>query len=398
MKNIARHITNWMVRLTLLGLAILWALGGPVPSLLARVFPSFSPLTLLSEWIAQRQPAVGAFWAVPPLLFLILACTRGRFFCRWFCPAGTVFHLTASRRLNTRLLRFRVSGILFWIIISSSALGLPALLFLEPQAMFQRNFAWLHGALSFYALIPGLIFPLFILLGLFQPMLWCSHCCPLGYLFDLFRSASQSITHTADRERRNFLTGVFIGLPLAAASAYLPKKPDARKIPLLPPGAQPSPSFGAACHRCYACVAACPTRILRVDLHADQPLVEWFQPQMNASGAACEVDCNACSQVCPSGAIRSLSLDDKQHCQIGLAQVRKDTCLAWGAHQYCLFCMQSCPYSAIETTSLDDGTPCPVVNPSLCRGCGYCQNACPVTQPGPAIIVRALAKQTFIDP
>lgn len=387
---------NLAVRLFLLCCAVVFVLGGPIPSTLARVFPSLSPLTLLSETLAQRRWTTGILWVIPPLYILALACSRGRFFCRWICPAGTVFYLASPRRLNTRLLRFRINGILFWAIMGSSALGLPVLLFLDPQPMIHRNLVWLHGAFSIYAFIPGVLFPLFILLGLFQPMIWCSHCCPAGYLFDLFCMLSRDIPHTVNQERRNFLTGVFVGLPLAAVAARWPKKPDIGNTPLLPPGAHPSPEFGGMCHRCYACVSVCPTRILRVDLHAEQPLVEWFQPQMNPAYGVCDVDCNACTQVCPSGAIESLTLDDKQHCQIGTADVHKDTCLAWGAHQYCLFCMQGCPYGAIETVALPDGTPCPVVNASLCRGCGYCQNVCPVDQPGKAIVVRALALQTFI--
>ncbi|MDD2237866.1 MAG: 4Fe-4S binding protein [Kiritimatiellae bacterium] len=394
-RSLQRSI-NITVRLLLLALAALFALGGPVPFIFARLFPSLSPLTLLSEWIAQRQPAIAAFWAIPPLTFLMLACTRGRFFCRWICPAGTVFYLASPRRLNMRLLHLRINGILFWAILASSALGLPVLLFLEPLPMIQRNLVWLHGPLTLYALIPGVLFPLFILLGLFQPMIWCAHCCPTGYLFDLCRSLSRDITRTVNQERRNFLTGVFLGLPLAALAARWPKRPSIRNIPLLPPGARPSPEFGAVCHRCYACVSACPTGILRVDLHADQPLIEWFQPQMDPAYGGCNVDCHACSQVCPSGAIQSISLHLKQHCRIGLAEVNRETCLAWAGRQECLLCMKACPYSAIETTRLPDGTFCPVVNESLCRGCGYCQNACPVEQHGPAIRISALPTQDFI--
>ena len=395
-QSITQRNIQLSLRISLLILALLFAFGGPLPVLFARFFPSLSPLTLLSEWIAQRRPAVTAFWAVPPLFFLMLSCTRGRFFCRWICPVGTAFHLLSPRRLNTRLLRFRINGILFWSIMASSALGLPVLLVLDPQPMLHRNLVWLHGALPLFALVPGVLFPLFLLLGLFQPMIWCSHCCPTGYLFDLCRSLSRDIPDTVRRERRQFLTGLFIGLPLAAFSARIPRKPTNDNIPLLPPGACPSPEFGAVCHRCYACVSACPTGILRVDFHPEQPLIEWFQPQMNPAFGVCDVDCHACTQVCPSGALQSLSLHLKQHCRIGSAHVNKDTCLGWAEHQYCLLCMKACPYSAIVTTRLADGTPCPVVDASLCRGGGYCQNACPVTEHGPAIRIAARPVQDYI--
>jgi len=391
----SRTILNILIRVLLLGLVIFFAMGGPLPLWCARIFPSLSPVALLAETLAQRGWFAGLFWAFPPLIFLTLACFRGRFFCRWICPAGTVFYLTSPKKLNVRILKTRLSGILFWAILLTSIIGLPVLLWLDPQAVMHRNLAWLRSPLGLAAIIPGLIFPLFILLGIFQPMIWCSQMCPTGYLFDLLRKLKNNPKRTVNKERRNFITGLCVGLPVAAAAIYLPKKQTKENLPILPPGARPPLDFGAVCHRCYACVAACPSGVLRVELKTDRPLVEWFQPEMNPDYGGCEKSCTNCSQICPTAAIQKITIEEKDRTQIGIAKVKRKACLGWNDLERCMLCKKFCPYGAIETRMSREKIPCPVVNASLCRGCGYCQNVCPATSK--AIIVTGVSEQKLIQ-
>jgi ferredoxin len=387
---------RWTTRLAFLAVATFLALGGPLPAWAARVLPSLSPLNLLAQTLAQHGWYEGLFWTLPPLFFLVLAALRGRFFCRWVCPAGTLFKLTSSNRLNMRVVRFRFNGILFWIIVTTSLIGLPILLLLDPMPLIQRDLLWLQRPLGWVALIPGLIFPLFLMLGVFQPMIWCTHFCPAGYLFDLARRLKRSPRNTVDSERRDFLAGLCVGLPLAAVATHLPRLQQDDNLPLLPPGAQPPPDFGAICHRCYACVAVCPSGILCVEFKPQRPLVEWLQPEMNAAKGACEEFCNRCSQACPTGAIHKLSINEKRHIQIGTAKVRRDACLAWADHEYCMVCDEYCPYNAIQTDFSPDGLPRPVVNPQICRGCGFCQNGCPAVRDGTAILVHGQRNQRVL--
>ena len=143
-----------------------------------RIIPALSPLTLIAESIAQRSWYTGLFWTLPPLTVLALAVWKGRFFCQWLCPLGTIYALPQKISLKKKILPVRSNALLFWVVISASALGLPALLFLDPLSTFNRMGAW-------PAWIPGLLVPLFLMLSFFQPQVWCTHLCPLGYFFDL---------------------------------------------------------------------------------------------------------------------------------------------------------------------------------------------------------------------
>ena len=55
----------------------------------------------------------------------------------------------------------------------------------------------------------------------------------------------------------------------------------------------------------------------------------------------CEFNCNMCSTICPTGAIRPLPLEKKQRCRIGMAELHKSRrCLVDGTHGACA---EHCP-------------------------------------------------------
>ena len=93
--------------------------------------------------------------------------------------------------------------------------------------------------------------------------------------------------------------------------------------------------------------------------------------------AACEPNCNVCGKVCPTQAIRSVPLEEKNHAKIGTAILRKEMCLVWAEDKLCLICDEICPYNAIVFRTID-GYRRPVVIPSRCNGCGWCEQRCPV--------------------
>jgi ferredoxin len=372
---------RFIVRLLILATALFFAIGGPLPVWMERIIPALSPLTLLAESIAQRSWYAGLFWGLPPLAVLALAVFKGRFFCQWLCPLGTLYSLPKKISRKKQVLPVRLNALVFWIIVSASVLGLPALLFLDPLSTFSRIGIWT-------AWIPGLLIPLFLLLSFFQPQVWCTHLCPLGYLFDL--SNLKNTPRVFNRDRRQFLAGIGLG---GAAAAVLPRIGNAESKPsVLPPGA--TERFAETCTRCYACISACPPKIIRVK--ANSGLKELHMPELCFDHGACEESCNQCSQVCPTGAIRTLSHDEKWKRKIGIARVKKGKCLAWADNEYCMVCDEYCPYSAIETVWRGD-VACPVVNPDLCRGCGACENACPAIRAGKAIFVYPLNPQQTIQ-
>jgi len=110
-------------------------------------------------------------------------------------------------------------------------------------------------------------------------------------------------------------------------------------------------------------------------------------PVIHMQPGYCSEFCNRCTTVCPSGAIKMLTLDQKREVAIGTAVVTRQKCLAWAEGQYCMVCDEFCPFNAIHT-EVHNGVNCPVVNTEACRGCGLCQKECPALQT--AIIVEPI--------
>jgi ferredoxin len=79
-----------------------------------------------------------------------------------------------------------------------------------------------------------------------------------------------------------------------------------------------------ACIRCGECFKACPTNVLQPAMF-ETGLEGLWTPAVNADWAGCESSCNACGQVCPTGAIRALPLAEKKVARMGLAIVNHQT-------------------------------------------------------------------------
>ena len=109
-----------------------------------------------------------------------------------------------------------------------------------------------------------------------------------------------------------------------------------------------------------------------------------WAPRLDASIGYCEYECNLCGTVCPTGAIRRLSVEAKKKQRIGLAVIDRNLCLPWKDGTPCLVCEEHCPLGNkaiwIEETEGPDGEAIkrPHVDPELCIGCAVCENKCPV--------------------
>lgn len=157
-----------------------------------------------------------------------------------------------------------------------------------------------------------------------------------------------------------------------------------------PPGSLPEPLFLETCVRCFHCIQACPNDVLW-PTGFEFGLDALWTPRVAAEWSGCEPSCANCGQVCPTGAIRPLPIDEKRFARLGLAVVDQAACLPYVGRGECRHCVDQCEragYHAIEFVRVgtefdDEGRPiedtgflAPVVLADRCVGCGQCENRC----------------------
>ena len=224
----------------------------------------------------------------------------------------------------------------------------------------------------------------------------CLESCSKGAIKYTIRKSS-SKPAPADTSRRNFI--VSAGLLAASAAkaqemkldggyaTIIDKEKPFKNRALTPPGSLSARNMAAHCTGCQLCVAVCPTQVLRPS--AD--LTTFMQPEMSYEKGYCRPECNKCSQVCPAGAIKPISVEEKSSIQIGHAEWNRKNCIVLTDDVDCGNCERHCPTGAI-TMILSDyrdlkSRKIPSVNKHLCIGCGACENLCP-SRPFSAIYIK----------
>ena len=135
-----------------------------------------------------------------------------------------------------------------------------------------------------------------------------------------------------------------------------------RQTPLVPAGSQSLRNFSNHCTACQLCVSACPNQVLR----PSTDLENLMQPEMSYERGYCHPECTRCSQVCPAGAIRPVTKEEKSSIQIGHAVVHLDICVVNTDGVKCGNCARQCPVGAIRMVRKDpdnkDSLMIPTVN------------------------------------
>jgi MauM/NapG family ferredoxin protein len=189
-----------------------------------------------------------------------------------------------------------------------------------------------------------------------------------------------------DFSRRGFVYSLAGGLGAGFLAMQTPFALKQSKHQLIrPPGAIPETEFLRTCIRCGECMKSCLTNTLQPSLWESGFSGLWT-PKMEPRLAPCDQNCNVCGKVCPTQAIRSISLEEKTHAKVGTAILRKEMCLVWAENKICLICDEICPYNAIVFRPVE-GYRRPVVIPSKCNGCGFCEQRCPVKGDSAIVVV-----------
>jgi len=284
---------------------------------------------------------------------LLLGLWRPRFWCRNLCPAGAIFALCSRKPAVRRTVNDRCTDC--GACIRACPMGAISN---EP-----------HNTVHSECIV----------------CLKCREICPENAISFGWASGKNEAPALDLGRRRlvlsgcaGFAAGLLLKTNVESVQGFGKDQVISRVRIIRPPGALPEEAFLDRCVRCGECMKACPTNTL-------QPV--WFEtgidgvwsPRMDARYAACEQSCNLCGRVCPTGAVRSLSLEEKKYAKVGSAYIDRTRCIAWEEDRACLICDEICPYNAIVMRPVaDNRNTVPFVNESKCNGCGYCENKCPV--------------------
>ena len=203
--------------------------------------------------------------------------------------------------------------------------------------------------------------------------------------------------------RRGFLLGAVAGVCVigeGADGALRTTRPTsgaaatgARALPIAlpgsegkaiaPPGSEDGARLRTRCTGCNLCVAKCPTKVLKAAT-LEYGILGTMMPVMDFARGFCEKDCTVCGEVCPTGAIRRLTKEEKAQTKIGcavLAEGWQTQCLAFKDGHPCALCEKHCAYQAVKVVEeqAKDGKTVrrPVVDAAKCIGCGACAHCCP---------------------
>ena len=264
-------------------------------------------------------------WLLGSVFVLVAALNflRPRFFCRYLCPLGALFGFLAA------LSPFRIG----------------------KQRAGKCGDCRLCEEYCEGACRPSEE----IILGECVLCLNCLDRCPTGRITYAGRPSLAGEKGLPDLSRRGLIlagTG-FVLAPLWHRGGL--SGDNRNPLLLRPPGSLAEDQFLARCIRCGQCMRVCPANIIQPALWTAGIQGLW-SPVLNyrLGRSGCQPTCIACGQVCPTAAIRPLSVAEKMGleefaeqgpCRIGTAFIERGRCLPWAMDRPCLVCQEVCPVS-----------------------------------------------------
>ena len=370
---------------------------------------------------------------------IVLTLVFGRVYCSTLCPLGLyqeiltiVFKPFYKKRKKQTMKHYRVAYFGAMILFGALCGGTVVLLRLfDPYSVAGNAFSGAWFGIGFVTALSVLVF--------FKKRFFCVNICPVGVILGILSRFSPyqiridtdkcktcglcarecpcgSIdfkNHTVNNETcvKCFKClphcahqALFYGLPKKKLIAFSLKRRQllwagavvavfgaafksgaalsqlaVRKIKkvILPAGSENVEKFANRCLNCNLCVQNCPMKIIK-PATAEVPFVH-----LDYGDKYCDFDCHKCSEICPSGAIKHLTLLQKQRTKIATALVREDMCISCG------LCVRECPKHIIIK---EDGE-VPIIRFDECIGCGKCASVCPVK----AISIVPVNQQVVFD-
>jgi ferredoxin len=180
--------------------------------------------------------------------------------------------------------------------------------------------------------------------------------------------------------RRRFLLSsmtAVAAIPIAPLDRLAGTTSRPPRSPIAPPGAMSIGHLSAHCTSCHLCISKCPSRVLK-PAFMEYGLGGMMQPTVYYEKGFCNYNCTVCGDVCPNGAIHSLTTEQKQMTQIGRVVFDETLCIVITDGTSCGACSEHCPTQAVTMIPRGDGLTSPRVDTSICIGCGGCEYICPV--------------------
>ncbi len=335
------------------------------------VFVSETIYSLLKKTVLSFQQPLykqGAFIGMLFVMILGLNLLENRFWCRYLCPLGALLGILS----RYSLLRRSVSE-------GCTSCGVCAKV-CQGNAGPDKKDEW--KAIE---------------------CLYCFNCddaCPQDAVKFGFRGKKEAIP--IDLTRRRVIASIATGVVVVPFLRSNPLSREEFLYPRLirPPGSLEEREFLKKCVKCGECMKVCITNGLQPTF-LEAGLEGIWSPILIPKIGYCEYRCTLCGQVCPTGAIKRLTLEEKSKVRIGLAMIDKGRCLPYAHGRPCIVCEEVCPTPKkaiwLERVVVRDREgrlmelQQPRVDLDLCIGCGICEAKCPVID-RPAIYVTSIGE------
>ncbi|MCX8037232.1 MAG: 4Fe-4S binding protein [Candidatus Sumerlaeia bacterium] len=330
-------------------------------------------LGLMKNW-AQLRPESWTFHlsvALFAAVFLLTVFGR-RFWCRHLCPTGAMFSAASLLRLTERKVEGRCSQCGRCVEVCSFGAIEPDFSTRPTECAFCQTCAraCLSAAIRF----------------------------PMRPIVAERATMTRRVGAPPLLSRRGFVLSAAGGAAFAlAVRSGLADGFHPRAKLLRPPGSVPEDQFLDLCIRCGECFKVCPGPVLH-PAGLEGGIEALWTPVVVPTHAGCHQDCNFCTLVCPTRAIRPLPIEVKRKTRMGLAVIKPGLCLPHRGERDCQLCYDECKaagYHAIEMREITIDTGkipagifseeeldrmsrirAPFVDREKCVGCGLCEYRC----------------------